>query len=72
MDRAWTGAFGEERVIEWWTNRRRPMTAALESFDSATKEGLLSHDGNRDLIRHIGNARRKNCRNAMSKGSRCG
>lgn len=56
---AWIGAFTKERVIEWWTNRRRPMTAALESFDSATKEGLLSHDGNRDLIRHIGNARRE-------------
>jgi phage terminase large subunit-like protein len=54
----WVGLFGKDAVFEWWTNRRRPMTAALESFDTAIKEGAISHDGNRDLVRHIGNARR--------------
>lgn len=52
----WAGEFGEDRVIEWWTNRRRPMTFALESFDTAIKDGTLSHDGDKDLDRHIGNA----------------
>ncbi len=56
---AWRGVFGEERVIEWWTNRRRPMTYALENFATAMREGTLSHDGNKDLTRHVGNSRRK-------------
>lgn len=55
---AWLGSFGEERVIEWWTNRRRPMTSALEGYDTAMKEGAVSHDGDPNLIRHLGNARR--------------
>jgi hypothetical protein len=56
---AWAGAFGAEQVIEWWTNRRRQMTAALEGFNSAIREGLISHDGHADLVRHIANARRQ-------------
>lgn len=55
----WRGDFGEERVVEWWTNRRRPMTAALENFDSAIREGLISHDGNKDVARHLGNSRKQ-------------
>ncbi len=54
----WIGEFGEERVIEWWTNRRRQMAAALEGFDTAIREGTLSHDGSAVLERHIGNSRR--------------
>jgi phage terminase large subunit-like protein len=34
------------------------MTAALESFDTAVKEGALSHDGNAVLARHVANAHR--------------
>jgi len=55
----WRGQFGEERVIEWWTNRRRQMTAALEAFTTAITEGTLSHDGSPDVVRHLGNARKK-------------
>lgn len=55
----WRGVFGEERVIEWWTNRRKPMTVALEGFDTAIREGTLSHDGDADLARHLGNARKE-------------
>jgi phage terminase large subunit-like protein len=54
----WIGEHGKERVIEWWTNRRRPMTAALENFDTAIKEAALSHSGDKRLIRHIGNSRK--------------
>jgi hypothetical protein len=54
----WAGLFGRERVIEWWTNRRKPMSAALEGFDTAIKDGTLCHDGSVELERHIGNARR--------------
>jgi hypothetical protein len=54
----WAGEFGETRVIEWWTNRRRPMAAALEAYDTAIHEGSLSHDGSKAFERHIANARR--------------
>jgi phage terminase large subunit-like protein len=55
----WRGVFGEDVVHEWWTNRRTPMAAALEGFNTAIQEGLISHDGNPALTRHIGNARRQ-------------
>ena len=55
----WIGEFGKERVIEWWTNRPRQMSVALEGFDTAIKTGTLSHDGDKRLERHIGNSRRK-------------
>lgn len=54
----WAGEFGDERVIEWYTNRRRQMTEALEGFDTSIKEGTLTHDGHKVLERHLGNARR--------------
>jgi hypothetical protein len=54
----WVGVFGKDHVVEWWTNRRRPMTSALESFHTAIKEGTISHDGDPRLERHLGNARR--------------
>jgi phage terminase large subunit-like protein len=54
----WRGEFGDEKVIEWFTGRRRPMAAALESFDTAIKAGTISHDGDARLRRHIGNSRR--------------
>lgn len=55
----WRGQFGEERVNEWWTNRRRPMASALENFSTAMREGTLSHDGDADLVRHLANSRRQ-------------
>lgn len=56
---AWRGTYGEERVIEWWTNRRRQMAAALEAFDTAIREGALPHSGDKRLERHLANARRE-------------
>jgi hypothetical protein len=56
----WIGEFGEDRVIEWYTNRRRQMSAALENFKTGLKGKTLSHDGDARLKRHIGNARRWN------------
>lgn len=58
----WRGEFGEERVIEWWTNRRRPMASALENFDTAMKEGRIAHAGDPDMTRHLGNSRREDLR----------
>jgi len=55
----WAGQFGAEKVVEWWTNRRKQMTHTLETFDTAIKSKTLSHDGNAVLTRHIANACRK-------------
>lgn len=54
----WAGRHGRERVMEWWTNRRTPMTYALQAFADAIAEGTISHDGHEALTRHIGNAQR--------------
>jgi hypothetical protein len=66
----WRGLYGEERVIEWWTNRRLQMRNALEGFDSAIKTGLISHDGDADLTKHIGNARRLDLPQADEQGKK--
>ncbi len=55
----WRGEFGEDRVIEWWTNRRRQMSMALEAFTTAIREKTISHDGDTDVVRHLGNARKQ-------------
>lgn len=55
----WVGEYGEERAIEWWTNRNRQMAAALESFDTSIKDGTISHSGDKRYERHVGNSRRK-------------
>ncbi len=54
-----TGTAEESKVVEWWTNRRRAMTAALEGFHTAIKEGTIRHEGHASLNRHIANARRE-------------
>jgi len=56
---AWRGEFGEERVIEWLTNRRRQMSTALENYTTAIAEGTITHSGDPVLHRHLGNARRE-------------
>src|SRR5690625_2230609 len=52
----WAGEFGDKRVIEWYTNRRRQMSYALEGFDTAIKTGAITHSGDERLGRHVGNA----------------
>lgn len=56
---AWQGEYGDKRVIDWHTNRRRQMAYACRSFATAIRSGALTHDGNPDLRRHIGNAYRE-------------
>lgn len=51
----WAGEY-PERAVAWYTNRHRPMAYAVQAFHSAIVEGELSHDGDEDLARHIGNA----------------
>ncbi len=55
----WAGKYGEKRVVEWWTNRRKQMAYAIKSFHTAITSGELVHDGNEHLTRHVGNAVRR-------------
>lgn len=55
----WAGEYGEERVFVWRTNRTAAMAGAIRSFDNAVKAGELSHDGNKALTAHVGNACRR-------------
>jgi phage terminase large subunit-like protein len=55
----WAGLFGKERVVEFFTHKSRKMMSAIESFDTSIREGRLSHSGDADLTRHIGNARKQ-------------
>jgi phage terminase large subunit-like protein len=52
---AWAGRYGDKRVLEWWTNRRKPMAYAIRGFQGAVTAGELQHSGDRKLARHIGN-----------------
>jgi len=51
----WAGEY-PDRAIAWYTNRVRPMAYAVQAFYNAIAEGELSHDGDPDFARHIGNA----------------
>lgn len=52
----WAGRYGEKRVVEWWSNRRRPMAYALRAYRGAMQAGELTHDGDAAFTRHLGNA----------------
>lgn len=55
----WAGRWGEERVVQWRTNRQVPIAWAARSFANAIKDREVSHDGSAGLSRHIGNAIRR-------------
>lgn len=55
----WAGKYGEDRVIEWWTNRWKAMSYAVRSFQTAITAGDIANDGDPHLRRHIGNAVRR-------------
>lgn len=52
----WAGEFGKDRVIEWWTNRRKPMAYAIRAFVTGMQGGDMQHDGDKRLRSHLGNA----------------
>lgn len=55
----WAGRYGDSRVVEWWTNRRKPMAYALRSFIAAITAGELTQSGDAVLESHLANARRQ-------------
>lgn len=52
----WAGKYGKDRVVEWWTNRYKPMAYAIRAFANAIASRALSHDGAPELTQHVGNA----------------
>jgi hypothetical protein len=42
---SWAEAFGEERVIELYTNQARRFAPAVDRWLTAIREGTLTHDG---------------------------
>ena len=58
----WAGKYGDDRVVFWWTNRNRQIAYAVRGFANAISNAELTHDGDRDLAKHIGNAARKDLR----------
>ncbi len=65
----WAGRYGEQRVVAWYTNRRKSMAYAIQAFNTAIKAREISHSGNKDYDRHIGNAVRSNLNMVDDNGS---
>ena len=55
----WAGRYGEKRVLPFQTKSPMKMAAAVEGYVNAQLNGHLSHDGNTDFARHIGNANKR-------------
>lgn len=56
---SWQNRFGDKRVVQWMTNRPRPVAWAIRNYEQAVSAGDLSHDGDETFSRHIRNARRR-------------
>lgn len=52
---AWAGRY-DGVAVKWETYRTKAMAFAVRRFDEAIRAGGLTHDGDPDLTRHIGNA----------------
>lgn len=54
---SWAREYGEARVLSFPTNSIRRFGPAIDRFRVAVAEAQLQHDGDRDLARHLANAR---------------
>ena len=61
LDR-WAGKHGKDRVVRWWTNHVKAMAQAVRAFQNDMKPGEMSHDGDAQLVAHVGNAVRQDTR----------
>ena len=52
----WASKYGPRKVIEWRTNRHRPMAFAIQAYLTAIRSGQVKHDGNDALRSHLANA----------------
>lgn len=56
---AWAEKYGDDRIVQWWTLRSRPMTYALDRLliDVSKKDATFEHDGCPDTEDHMGAAK---------------
>jgi hypothetical protein len=59
-----------DQVVEWWTHRRRPMAQAVRAFKEGIDSGQLTHNGDPDYVRHVGNAGRQETNLLDEEGNR--
>ncbi|QAU06352.1 terminase [Gordonia phage WhoseManz] len=64
---AWHAAYPDQ-VFEFWTKDPTRMYYAAKSYRSAISSGSLSHDGDPDFIKHIGNAGKRTTRGEDEDG----
>jgi hypothetical protein len=71
----WAGLYGDDKVVEFWTNVKKQMAYALRDFRTDMRSGVMSHgplvldpdaqpdaraiEAHRALLTHIGNAVRR-------------
>jgi hypothetical protein len=55
----WMGTYGDKRVVEFWTNRPKPMAYALRAYRMAMTTGELTHNGDPTFARHIAQSYRQ-------------
>jgi len=55
----WESRYGTPPVFRWQMNRPRQVAHAVRALSEAIAAGDLSHDGDPDLTRHLGNAQRQ-------------
>lgn len=55
----WNRRTRHEKVIEWFTNRPKPIAYAVRHYRMAMSAGDLSHDGDSVMARHVANARKQ-------------
>lgn len=51
----WAGVWGSDKVISWPTTQLDRVYYAIRAYQQAIEAGAVAHDGNKDLIRHVGN-----------------
>lgn len=55
----WQGRWGDDVVVNWFTNRPRQVAWACRKFRTAMAAGDMTHDGDSVMARHVLNARRE-------------
>lgn len=58
------------KVVEWPTRNLNRIYYAIRAYQEAIANGEIAHSGDKDLIRHIGNAGRKEVNSTDEEGKR--
>ena len=67
---AWSGRWGAERIIDWWTNRPRAIGYACRNLAEAIRAGEVHHCDDARLTLHLRNALRRDVNTRTDDGHR--